>query len=261
MNVTFIGSGRLATQLATALSRSSSHVVRQVCSPTYAHACALAERVGAEACSGIDEVAAGADVYIVAVRDDVLPEVLERLCTHIYNNVKTAPVVLHTAGSIPMQVFSGTCASTYGVLYPMQTFSLERQIDFTHVPVFIEGSDDHALTVARSLAESVSSSVHQMSSGERRYLHLAAVFACNFPNHLFALADDLLREHGLDISIMLPLIHETVAKLEQLSPREAQTGPAARRDMRVMAAQQELLGHKETAQQIYQLLSRSIMES
>ena len=261
LTISFIGSGRLATQLAMALSRSSCHTIRQVCSPTAAHAQALADKVGAEVCSDVGCVAQDADVYVVAVRDDVLPDVLGRLSRRVCGGAAAAPVILHTAGSVPMSVFDTTVSASHGVLYPMQTFSMEREVDFRHVPFFIEGSDAHALSVARALASSVSDNVREMSSAERRYLHVAAVLACNFSNHLYTLADRLLREHGMDISVMLPLIRETVDKLTQMPPALAQTGPAARRDMQVMAAHEALLDKDKTTQQLYQLLSRSIMES
>jgi predicted short-subunit dehydrogenase-like oxidoreductase (DUF2520 family) len=196
-----------------------------------------------------------ADVYVVAVKDAVLADVVRQLCKG-----RAARVFLHTAGSMPMQVFDGLAAH-YGVFYPMQTFSKERALDFSRIPIFLEGSDPVALGVARTLAESVSRQVVELSSEGRRRLHLAAVFACNFANHCYELASEVLQEQGLPFSVMQALVDETAAKVSELSPRQAQTGPAVRYDQNVMEAQLSLLADRPLAQQIYRLMSKSIHET
>jgi predicted short-subunit dehydrogenase-like oxidoreductase (DUF2520 family) len=196
-----------------------------------------------------------ADVYVVAVKDAVLADVVRQLCKG-----RAARVFLHTAGSMPMQVFDGLAAH-YGVLYPMQTFSKERALDFSRIPIFLEGSDPVALGVARTLAESVSRQVVELSGEGRRRLHLAAVFACNFANHCYELASEVLQEQGLPFSVMQALVDETAAKVSELSPRQAQTGPAVRYDQNVMEAQLSLLADRPLAQQIYRLMSKSIHET
>jgi predicted short-subunit dehydrogenase-like oxidoreductase (DUF2520 family) len=196
-----------------------------------------------------------ADVYVVAVKDAVLADVVRQLCKG-----RAARVFLHTAGSMPMQVFEGLAAH-YGVFYPMQTFSKERALDFSRIPIFLEGSDPVALGVARTLAESVSRQVVELSGEGRRRLHLAAVFACNFANHCYELASEVLQEQGLPFSVMQALVDETAAKVSELSPRQAQTGPAVRYDQNVMEAQLSLLADRPLAQQIYRLMSKSIHET
>jgi predicted short-subunit dehydrogenase-like oxidoreductase (DUF2520 family) len=196
-----------------------------------------------------------ADVYVVAVKDAVLADVVRQLCKG-----RAARVFLHTAGSMPMQVFDGLAAH-YGVFYPMQTFSKERALDFSRIPIFLEGSDPVALGVARTLAESVSRQVVELSGEGRRRLHLAAVFACNFANHCYELASEVLQEQGLPFSVMQALVDETAAKVSELSPRQAQTGPAVRYDQNVMEAQLSLLADRPLAQQIYRLMSKSIHET
>ena len=253
--ISFIGSGRLATQLAIALSRCGYHI-NEIISPHHAHT--LAEKVGARAVTHQRELSDYADVYIVAVRDDVMDEVLSTFCPRIEKAVPGA-MFFHTAGSLPMSCFKGK-AHHYGVLYPMQTFSLERMVDFSNVPFFIEASDAATLDAGKTIASSISQRVFHFCSEERKYLHLAAVFACNFANHCFTLADDILQEHHLDISIMMPLIKETVEKLETLPPGKAQTGPAVRRDLKVMEQQASLLADTPQVQRIYRLLSQSILE-
>ncbi len=196
-----------------------------------------------------------ADVYVVAVKDAVLADVVRQLCKG-----RAARVFLHTAGSMPMQVFDGLAAH-YGVFYPMQTFSKERSLDFSRIPIFLEGSDPVALGVARTLAESVSRQVVELSGEGRRRLHLAAVFACNFANHCYELASEVLQEQGLPFSVIQALVDETAAKVSELSPRQAQTGPAVRYDQNVMEAQLSLLADRPLAQQIYRLMSKSIHET
>ena len=202
----------------------------------------------------IDEIE-DADVYIVAVKDSVLSDVAQKLCKG-----REERIFLHTAGSMPMTVFEGH-ANHYGVLYPMQTFSKERPLDFLRIPCFIEGNDEVSLRVARLLASSVSAQVYELSGASRRHLHLAAVFACNFVNHCYEQAAEILERQHLPFSVMLPLVEETAQKVRQLSPADAQTGPAVRYDQNVMEAQLSLLHDNPTAQAIYRLMSQSIHET
>jgi predicted short-subunit dehydrogenase-like oxidoreductase (DUF2520 family) len=154
---------------------------------------------------------------------------------------------------MPLSVFDGYTQHG-GVLYPMQTFSMEREVDFRAIPLFIEGADARI----RQLAESISEHVYELSSDDRKYLHLAAVFACNFANHCYTLAAEVLEKKGLPFDVMLPLVDETARKVHELHPKEAQTGPAIRGDKNVMAAQAALLDSRMQA--IYNLMSESIQE-
>ena len=252
MEIVFVGAGRLATQLAKAL-HTKGHVIRVVYSRTLASAQTLADAVGADATNSLAELPRQADVFIVAVTDAALQQVADTL-----SEGRSQATVLHTAGSMPMQVLEGF--AHHGVLYPMQTFSKERPVGFTQVPFFIEGNDTHALQVARQLASSLSESIYELSSEERRYLHLAAVFACNFSNHCYALAAHILQQHQLPFSVMLPLIDETTQKVHTLPPLQAQTGPAIRYDENVIASHLDLLNHEPRLQQVYSLMSQSIHE-
>jgi predicted short-subunit dehydrogenase-like oxidoreductase (DUF2520 family) len=140
-------------------------------------------------------------------------------------------------------------------------FAKEKAVDFSRVHIFIEGSNDSTLRLAQTLALSVSPHVHEFSSDERRYLHLSAVFACNFANHCFTLSSQILEAHGLSFDVMLPLIRETAEKVETMHPREAQTGPAVRCDENVLEAQKALLSNEPEMQQIYDLMSKSIQNT
>lgn len=251
MDVVLIGAGRLATHLGMAL-KQAGHRIQCVYSRTMASASALAAQTGGVAVDDVQQVPQTADVFVMAVKDAVLATLAAQLAKG-----REGQVFLHTAGSMPMDLFQGLVRH-YGVFYPIQTFSKERQVDFSEIPVFIEGCDDEALHRARTLAESVSRRVFLMSSDERKYLHLAAVFACNFTNHCYALASDILHEHGLPFDVMLPLIDETTRKVHDFEPKDVQTGPAVRYDENVISMQTALLADHPLAQDIYERMSQSI---
>ena len=229
MEIALIGRGRVATHMGKALLKAGHEVV-SVNSRTLA------------------ELPQDADVYIIAVKDSALQEVISKV-----TKGREGQLFLHTAGSMPLSVFEGY-ADNAGVLYPMQTFSMDREVDFREIPLFIEGADPRI----RAVAESLSDHVYELSTADRKYLHLAAVFACNFANHCYTLAADVLAKKGLPFDVMLPLVDETARKVHELHPTEAQTGPAVRGDQNVMRAQAALLDGK--AKEIYELLSQSIQE-
>ena len=233
MNVAMIGRGRVATHMSKALLKAGNGVV-SVNSRT------------------LKELPQDADVYIIAVKDSALQDVIRQL-TNLLKTKNDAPLIVHTAGSMPLSVFEGY-AENGGVFYPMQTFSMEREVDFREIPLFIEGKDKRI----RELAESISEHVYELSSDDRKYLHLAAVFACNFTNHCYTLAAEVLEKKGLPFDVMLPLVDETARKVHELHPHEAQTGPAVRGDENVMNAQAALLDGRN--KEIYELLSKSIQE-
>ena len=158
-----------------------------------------------------------------------------------------------------MSAFSDYCRR-YGVFYPMQTFSKETIVPFTDIPIFLEADSAETLDVLNELARTLSSHVYHLSTDDRRYLHLAAVFACNFANHCMALSADVLGRIGIPFDVMLPLIDQTVRKLHTMSPVDAQTGPAVRHDNNVIIGQHHLLDDNPKMQNVYDLLTNSIYE-
>ena len=233
MRIVVIGTGRLASNLVPA-SQKVGHEVRVVNSRT------------------LEGLPNEAEAFVIAVKDDALESVARRVVQG-----REEQVFFHTAGSMPLSVFKGI-ARHYGVFYPMQSFSKERQVDFADVPIFLEGCDDKAIQTAHAIAESISRKVYELTTAERRYLHLAAVFACNFANHCYALSAKVLEQHGLPFDVMLPLIDETARKVHTMHPVPAQTGPAIRWDENVMSAQKALLDNEPEMQKIYELMSNSI---
>lgn len=251
MKIVLIGAGNLATQLGKALL-AVGHDIVQVFSRTQESASTLADLVGGSPVTDIQKVRDDADLYFVSVKDSVVGELIPTLCKG-----KETKTFVHTAGSLPMDVFKGM-AIHYGVLYPMQTFSKARNVDFSTIPCFIEASDDYAHRMIADIANQLSHKVYELSSQDRKYLHLSAVFACNFVNHCYDVSHDLLESHGIPFEVMLPLIDETARKVHELSPREAQTGPAVRYDQNVIRNQATLLKDNPLLKDIYERMSLSI---
>ena len=250
MNIVLIGSGNVATHMGAAFVSAGCRVV-QVYSRTLAHARALAGRWGGEAIDDLSQLDVTAQVYVIAVKDDALAPVVAQLPP------KLQGLLLHTAGSVPMEVFA-TRTGPYGVLYPVQTFSKAKEIDFSQVPLAIEAADVATLARVRELAGLLSGHVFDCSSTQRLALHVAAVFACNFTNHLYAIAQRLLAGHELDLDLIRPLIRETAEKAMLHNPETVQTGPAVRGDVTTMQKHLALLaGHPEWAA-LYTALSKEI---
>lgn len=257
MKIVFIGAGRLATNLAPALQEAGCEVAA-VWSRTRVAAEMLATRVGCLACwDSISSCPNDADLYFISVTDSALSEVIRQL-----HQGREHALFAHTAGSLPLNLFAEAGHERGAVFYPMQTFSKERAVDFTQVHFFLETAQTADFDRLHALAGLLTAEdhIHPCTSAIRRRLHLAAVFTCNFVNHCCTLADDILQDGGLDFSVMLPLLDETVAKLHHLPPRQAQTGPAARRDHNVIGMQRAMLTDRPDLQQIYNILSDSIMK-
>lgn len=256
MRIVLIGAGNLATNLGRALS-AAGNSVEMVYSRTEESALRLASRLGCKATCSLEEVPEDADLYVVALKDSALPEVLSLLLTPI----RKKALWVHTAGSVPMDVWKEYGASRYGVFYPLQTFSKEREVDFVEIPFFLEASGQMEMDILRRLASSMSRHVHEADSVQRKALHLAAVFVCNFTNAMYAVGARLLEEHGLGFETMLPLIDETSRKVHTLHPVVAQTGPAVRYDQGVMAEHLKALAAHPLYQEVYALVSRMIHET
>lgn len=251
MKIVFIGAGRLATNLSKALVEAGNDVV-QVYSRTLESAQTVADTAGGAPINDLSRLTREADVYIFATTDSALPELIPQVCKG-----REQKIFLHTAGSMPMDVFKGM-ALHYGVLYPLQTFSKDRQLDFKNIPCFVEVSDDFSARAIVSLATAISDKVNPMSSAQRKYIHLAAVFACNFVNHCYDMAADILQRHDLPFDILLPLIDETARKVHDMTPTEAQTGPAMRYDENVIREQGQLLRDNPFEKDLYDRMSISI---
>jgi NADP oxidoreductase coenzyme F420-dependent./Domain of unknown function (DUF2520). len=251
MNIVFIGAGRLATHLAKELHKNS-HNILQIYSRTMESASLLANEVEATATNKIQDISINADLYIFSVKDSVLEELVSQIPSN-------KGLCVHTAGSIPMDIFK-RYTDRYGVLYPFQTFSKERDLSFREIPVFIETNNEHDFQILKELSISISDKVHPLSSEKRQYIHLTGVFACNFVNHMYAISENILKDEDIPFEILLPLIDETASKVHSLSPVEAQTGPAMRYDENVINKHLALIDNPKL-KSIYTLISESIYET
>lgn len=249
--IVLIGAGNLATNLGKVLV-SRGYSVVQVYSRTEESAKELATTLSAAYTTSLDEVRKDATLYIVSLKDSALIELLPEIVAD-----KQDSFFVHTAGSISMDIWKGY-VKHYGVFYPMQTFSKSREVDFCRIPIFLEANEPSGLSILREIANELSVSVHEVSSEQRRYLHLSAVFACNFTNHMYTLTEKLLNKYGIPFDVMLPLIDETANKIHELSPEKAQTGPAVRYDLNVINKQLELLSDEPEMRQLYELISKDI---
>lgn len=250
-NVVLIGAGNVATHLGRALQKAGCRIL-QVYSRTKESAETLALMLDTTCTTVLDDVRTDADLYIVALKDCVLPKLVSGIVKG-----REGALFVHTAGSVSMDVWK-ECAVRYGVLYPMQTFSKQRNVDFADVPFFIEADREEDKKALKVLARRISPKVYEATSDQRKSLHIAAVFACNFTNHMYALCHHLLAQHGMPFEAMLPLIDETARKVHELSPIEAQTGPAVRYDVNVINRHLEMLAGEPEVKDIYEMISKSI---
>lgn len=248
-----IGSGNVASALAPALESSGAADIAAVFSPTPGHAGELASRLDkALAISHPAGLPDDADIYLMAVSDDAI--------SRLASTLRPVPSALwmHTSGGVDASALA-PLSRRYGVFYPLQTFSKGVSVDMSEVPFFLEASNRADLAKAREMALKVSSKVYEADGAVRARMHAAAVFGCNFVNHLWAIADDILRrETGTDISVLEPLLRETLRKAMQVRPTDAQTGPARRGDRGVIARHQQLLRPDEA--DLYGILSDHILK-
>jgi len=251
-NIVMIGSGNVATQLALALIEKGIHV-KQVYSQSTESARILSEKVNAGFTNDLFQLDTEADLYVIAVKDPAIQEVLENL------RLRENQLIVHTAGSVPMNILEGF-TSNYGVFYPLQTFSKNRKVDFSDIPICIEANHPSNLMKLEELGKRLSGTVSQINSDERKTLHLAAVFTNNFVNHFYSIGAEILHDKKLDFELLKPLIRETAAKIETLHPVEAQTGPARRNDQTIIGQHLKMLQNKPEYQKIYSFVTESIFQ-
>jgi predicted short-subunit dehydrogenase-like oxidoreductase (DUF2520 family) len=246
--IVFIGAGNVATHLSLALQQSGCSIL-QIYSKTELSASVLGEKLQVPYSTSLSEIDVNADIYIFSVKDSVLIDCIKKM-----PDVKG--VFVHTAGSVPLSVFDGF-TNRAGVFYPLQTFSKNRKLSFAEIPIFIEAFNEEDENLLCELAHLISKNVNILSSEKRKYLHLSAVFACNFVNHIYDLSSQILEEQNLPFDYLLPLIKETASKIEEMTPHEAQTGPAIRYDKPTIEKHLSLLMNEKN-KKLYEMLSESI---
>lgn len=250
MNIVILGSGNIATHLGRAFKMAGQDI-SQVWSRDISHARILADTLAAEPIDNMFDLDRSADLFIIAVRDEAIRELALELKL-------SDQLLVHTSGSTGLSALEGA-STKIGVFYPLQTFSKIKSVDFRQIPIIIEANSPEVLSSIRAIADRLSEKVIELNSEQRKTLHVAAVFACNFTNHLFGLAQELLEEKGLDYELLKPLIAETLNKIEMNDPVSVQTGPAIREDQATIKAHLELLKHNPALSELYTKLSQSIV--
>lgn len=248
-SVSIIGSGNVATHIANALYAKGIEI-NQIYSRSIKNAKVLANRVRAGFTDDLQGIKANSDLYIIAVSDDVIQKVVKQLT--IENKI-----LVHTSGSVDIELLK-TGSKNYGSFYPLQTFTKNVKVSFDSIPMCIEGSNKKTENELTALALSLSNNVSKISSEQRKKLHLAAVFACNFSNYMQIIAEELCEENEVSFDMLKPLIKETFEKGSDFLPSENQTGPARRGDGKIMQEHIQLLSSNEELKGLYKLISSQI---
>jgi predicted short-subunit dehydrogenase-like oxidoreductase (DUF2520 family) len=254
MKISLIGSGRVAFHLAQALLGQGHNIV-QVYARDFDKTQKFAEKVQAKACQSLQQFQS-TELIILAVSDSAIAELVKQV-----HELFPETLMVHTSGSTNIEVISHVHDKA-GVFYPLQTFSFERDVDWTVTPLFVEAVADVDQKLLSDLANSLSNRVYQYTSKQRLTLHLAAVFACNFSNYCFDMAKQIVDAEQVDFSLLYPLIVETAKKATENDPKQMQTGPAMRGDQNILAMHQNLLAQAERddLKEVYQLLSDGILQ-
>lgn len=244
MKIVIIGSGNVAYHLSKAFCEKGIEI-SQIFARNPTSLQAIAEELNIPS-SSTD--LAEADLYIIAVSDDAVHKV-SKLITN------ENALVAHTSGSLPKEILSGSFRKAS--FYPLQTFSKTKGLNYDEIPFFIEAENLADENLLQLLAEKISHNVMVSNYEKRKYIHLTAVFSCNFVNHLFARAKEISDSQDIPFHYFLPLIDETVKKIHTMEPKNAQTGPAVRNDQSILQRHEELI-HDEEQLKIYKTINESI---
>ena len=248
ISISIIGSGNVAQHLITAFKSAAGIELKQVMVRQESR---LSHLLDANKIITDYNQLTQTDIIIIAVTDDVIAEVSNQIP---FEN----QLVVHTSGSVSLDALSNK--NRKGVFYPLQTFSKTKEVDFNVIPICLEAQNDNDYKTLETIAKSISDVVYRVNSEQRRALHVAAVFVSNFVNHLYQMGSEICTKNHLPFDILKPLIQETASKVLSLSPNEAQTGPAKRKDTQTINAHLAFLTD-ENQKEIYKLLTKSIIDN
>ena len=249
-NISFAGAGKVAAALCGKIYETGIKV-DLIVSLTEERGRSLAESCEAS-WSSVPEFPSSTEIIIVAVPDHRLKSVLENL------RCSADTLVVHTAGSFGLEVFPEHITKK-GVFYPLQTFSRERKVDFTTLPFLLESSDSQSAAILEELAASIGGKTYFVSTEQRIMIHLAAVFICNFTNHMLTNGKQIADKAGVPFEIFFPLLRETMSKAMDIGPEKSQTGPAVRNDQNTIERHMDLLSFSPELKKIYREITMSII--
>lgn len=243
MRTVIIGSGNVAFHLANAFVENNINLI-QIFGRNEKDLKEISLKTGVPFST---KYLVDADLYIISVNDESVEEVSKLV-------MKKDCIVAHTSGSLPKEILKGEYRK--GVFYPLQTFSKSKVLDYQKIPFFLEAENEEDLKVIRNIALQISENVETSTYEKRKFVHLSAVFACNFVNHLYARAKEITDEHKIPFEYLYPLIEETMQKIKEIDPKSAQTGPSVRNDTRITKMQEEMLQGEQL--KIYKTMKDSI---
>ncbi|MCX6232853.1 MAG: DUF2520 domain-containing protein [Bacteroidetes bacterium] len=249
--IVIIGAGSVACNLAVAFY-NKGFTILQVLSRTLGNAKMLAESVDASFSDKYSEIDLNADLYIIAVKDVAIPELISKLSLN-------HKLVVHTSGTVAMDILINS-TDNYGVFYPLQTFSKSEIIDFTHIPLCIEANTPENEASLIQLAKEISGNVQVITSGQRKILHISAVFASNFSSYMYLIAEKILTDNQLSFDMLKPLILRTAEKVQKQLPADTITGPARRNDISVIEEHENFLAANPDLLEIYHVISENIQK-
>lgn len=253
-NIAILGTGNLAWHLGLAFE-NAGHVITDIYNRDLEKARHFALNFfNANATNRLDFSDSNANIFILVVSDDSIMD----LAPSIY--MPQGSILVHCSGSVPLSALGYARTENTGVFYPLQTFSKGKRVDFSEIPIGIEAENKNTQNALQRLAKTVSTKVIEMDSKARRTVHLSAVFACNFTNHMLSISKEILTSQEINFELLHPLIVETLNKSLNIGPENAQTGPAARGDMETLDKHYEMLRNAPDVAEIYRIISQHIID-
>ncbi len=248
--ISIVGAGNVGHNFGKGF-KQAGYLINEIYSRTQKSALLLSQTLSCDYTTDLSLLKADTDLIILAVNDDALHEVISKI------KIKDK-LIVHTSGSTPISVFENHGFSKYGIFYPVQSFSKNETESLAPIPICVEGNSPQTEDLLYSLASSVSAKVYAMDSDKRKSLHVAAVFANNFTNHMFHIADDLLRQNKISFEVIRPLLEKTALKIKSERPVDVQTGPAVRNDKKVIENHMKYLKDQPDYQELYEKITQNI---
>jgi predicted short-subunit dehydrogenase-like oxidoreductase (DUF2520 family) len=254
-NIAFIGAGNLAWHLAPELE-NYGHKVSLVCSRSKKNTKDLIQRLyNASLKRNLDFSNSDVDAIFISVNDNNIQDVVSEII------VPENCALFHSSGTQPLDILKVSAANHYGVLYPLQTFTRGVKINFRETPIFLEANGDLAYRILSDLTKGISKNIYRISSDQRSILHLSAVIASNFSNHMLTVAKSLMEDHNMDFNLLENLASTMFQKAFAIGPENGQTGPAVREDHNTLEKHLKLLKGDRDLQKLYSRISEHIIKT